>query len=99
MPGPFQREALESTSADEILLASTEKKQRTEVKLSMLSPEENKLSKRPKGQKSKIGWPQGQCHEYSNPNLHPNRFSDAVGYWYGKTKKKQPKQKPRKKLC
>ena len=40
LPSPAQREALESASADEILLAATEKKQRTEVKLSMLSPEE-----------------------------------------------------------
>eukprot|EP00435_Cladocopium_sp_Y103_P018404 s1763_g4.t1 len=40
IPNHWNPEMLEMNTADEILLASTEKKQRTEVKLSMLSPEE-----------------------------------------------------------
>eukprot|EP00435_Cladocopium_sp_Y103_P055989 s1015_g18.t1 len=42
VPNRFSQEDFQSWSADEILLASSEKKQRTEVKLSMLNAEEKR---------------------------------------------------------
>ena len=48
MPSYVSREQMEKMSSDSILLASTDKKQRTEVKLSMLSQEEQQAFKQAK---------------------------------------------------
>ena len=62
-PSSLNSQRFSQESADEMLLASTEKKQRTDVKLSALSPEEQKAFQDAK-QTSRIGSLQEQCPKF-----------------------------------
>ena len=66
-----------------ILLATSSKKQRSEVKLSQLTKDEIKSLKRQKSQRSKIGWKQEQSVPSCETKSQRNKSYDADGYWHG----------------
>ena len=77
LPSHLNQENTSTWTADDVLLAATEKKQRTEVKLSLLCAEERIAFQEAK--ETEVQTSLFLCLVSSDPNLHQNKYSVVDG--------------------